>query len=117
MVCGVSGVKQWYILSYDIHHPVRLRRFHYRISKEAVALQKSVYLIEADDKQLREVERIVADCVHRHKDDVRLYPIHHPRDLWGAGRQAESFAALPRGRKPRKRTLKQKVFSLFGREP
>jgi len=86
--------KQWYLLSYDIHHEKRLKKFHYRLRKRAIALQKSVFLIEADDTDLQHIIHLVDQYTHTQEDDVRLYPIAHPKAIWGAGIQSQAFSGL-----------------------
>ena len=83
--------KNWYLLSYDISHEKRLKKFHYRIKKQALALQKSVFLIEADAKEVEQLLTLVQQYTHTLEDDVRLYPIKHPRAIWSAGIQEQVF--------------------------
>ncbi len=87
-------MKHWYLLCYDIRHPKRLQRFHYRISKEALALQRSVFLLEANRDKLVRVERLVRRYAHKVEDDIRLYPVRNPGAIWTAGAQARAFAGL-----------------------
>lgn len=86
--------KSWYLLSYDICHEKRLRKFHYRLSKHGLALQKSVFLIEADEPQIRQIIDLVEKYTHTQEDDVRLYPIAHPKEIWSAGVQQQAFQGL-----------------------
>ncbi|MGR9015055.1 MAG: CRISPR-associated endonuclease Cas2 [Gammaproteobacteria bacterium] len=86
--------KSWYLLSYDICHEKRLRKFHYRLSKHGLALQKSVFLIEADERQIQHLIKLVDQYTHTQEDDVRLYPIAHPKAIWSAGIQQQSFSGL-----------------------
>jgi len=92
----------WYIISYDIREPKRLLRLHYRLKKEAIALQKSVFLVKSH--RLSKVKEIVKQYTKSSEDDVRLYPITHPNAIWAAGRQADSLSNL--GIKPHKHTVK-----------
>ena len=86
--------KSWYLLSYDIRHEKRLRKFHYRLSKHAFALQKSVFLIEASEPEIQHIIKLVDQYTHTQEDDVRLYPIAHPKAIWSAGLQHRAFSGL-----------------------
>ncbi|MCX7093894.1 MAG: CRISPR-associated endonuclease Cas2 [Methylobacter sp.] len=86
--------KSWYLLSYDIRHEKRLRKFHYRLSKYALALQKSVFLIEADEPEIQRIIQLVDHYTHSLEDDVRLYPIANPKAIWSAGIQHQAFSGL-----------------------
>lgn len=94
--------KSWYLLSYDIRHEKRLRRFHYRLSKHGLALQKSVFLIEADEQQIQHIITLVDQYTHTQEDDVRLYPIAHPKAIWSAGIQHQVFSGLGIAKTPAK---------------
>ncbi len=109
-------MKGWYLLCYDIRDPRRLRRFHYRLSKRAIALQESVFLLRLDDRERERLERLVAEHTHSRKDDLRLYPIRHPNGLWTAGIQHHALAHLagaPR-RQPGPSLLRRLWRTLFG---
>ena len=82
----------WSIISYDIRDPKRLLRVHYRLKKEAVALQKSVFLVKSH--RLNKVIALIDQYADDSEDDVRLYPITHPNAIWAAGRQADSLSNL-----------------------
>ncbi|ASF46393.1 CRISPR-associated endonuclease Cas2 [Methylovulum psychrotolerans] len=86
--------KHWYLLSYDIVNEKRLKKFHYRLSKHALALQKSVFLLEASTPELQRIIELVACHTHTQEDDVRLYPISHPKAIWSAGIQQQVFLGL-----------------------
>lgn len=95
--------RSWYLLSYDICDEKRLKRFHYRLSKLALALQKSVFLLEANPQELQDIIKMVEQYTHTREDDVRLYPISHPNALWSAGIQRQSFQGI--GVKPHQNEL------------
>jgi len=87
-------MSQWYILSYDIKDVKRLARFHYHLSKLAIAVQNSVFIMDMDQSQLKKVKK----CVHKYcndkHDDVRLYPIVSPARLWPAGKQMNRMGGM-----------------------
>lgn len=89
--------KQWYLVAYDIRQDKRLRRLHYYLKKEAVALQKSVFLLHADKARLRETTSQIKSRVSDSEDDVRIYPIYYPNAIWGAGKQSLALQNLYTG--------------------
>ncbi len=86
--------KKWYIIAYDIRNERRLRRLHYYLKKEAIALQKSVFLLHADRERRNRVKAEIRSRVHDREDDVRIYPVFHPATLWLAGLQRSSLSGL-----------------------
>jgi len=90
-------LKRWYLLAYDIRENRRLRRIHACLKKQAVAFQKSVFLLHEDREGLEHILEQVRACADDQADDVRLYPVHSPNDLWTAGLQAEKFQGLYSG--------------------
>lgn len=82
----------WYVLAYDIRDQKRLSRLHYHLKKHALALQKSVFLVE--EKNYQAAWDVVEKYSKQNEDDVRLYPIVHPNALWGAGLQVDALAGL-----------------------
>lgn len=83
--------KKWYLLSYDIRNEKRLKKFHYRIKKQALAVQKSVFLIEGHHADIEKIITLVNNYTNTHEDDVRLYAISHPNAIWSAGIQHQVF--------------------------
>lgn len=86
--------KTWYLIAYDIRDPKRLSRTHYFIKKKGVGLQRSLFLINANSKELAEVIGGIQARVQDKDDDVRLYPVHKPGSIWAAGKQSEKFNHL-----------------------
>ncbi len=86
--------KKWYVIAYDIRNEKRLRRLHYYLKKEAVALQKSVFLLSADAQRKNKVTSEIKARVDNREDDVRIYPVLHPNTLWVAGVQGTSLSGL-----------------------
>jgi len=82
------------LLAYDIRNPRRLRRVHYFVKKRGVALQKSVFLLRADQDELALLSRGIKKLVNEKEDDVRLYPVRHPGKLWSAGTQQNRVDGL-----------------------
>jgi len=72
----------WYLLAYDIPDTARLLQIQRRISRDTIGLQRSVYLFQGDGAQLqRLVDDLGADLDPR-DDDLRLYRLGKPTDLW-----------------------------------
>lgn len=88
----------WYLISYDIRDERRLCKFHYRLSKSAMALQESVFLVKVDAQRLKRLEKLVKAQTHTDEDDVRLYPVSHPNALWTAGKQPSVFDSVFSGK-------------------
>ncbi len=80
--------KKWYVIAYDIRNEKRLRRLHYALKKEAVPLQKSVFLLHADMEQRNRVKAEIQSRVSTREDDVRIYPVFSPATFWLAGVRA-----------------------------
>jgi len=111
-------MKHWYLIAYDIREPRRLRRVHYYLRKQALALQKSVFAIETDAPHLEEVLAQVRDLADSRDDDIRLYAIPGPAALWTAGQQEHRLAGLHGGEAAaREGSLIKRLFNgLFRRE-
>ncbi len=80
--------RNWYLLAYDIRDPKRLRRVHYYLRKQGLAAQQSVFFLHVTDAELKQTLEGVAKRIHRHRDDVRAYPISHPAEVWLTGQSA-----------------------------
>ncbi len=87
-------MKHWSLIAYDIRQPKRLRRVHGYLRKQALALQKSVFLIETDDPHLQQVLAELRARADNREDDIRLYAIPGPASVWTAGKQAAKGAGL-----------------------
>lgn len=111
-------MKHWYLIAYDIREPKRLRRVHYCLRKQALALQKSVFAIETDPIHLEEVLARVREIADAHEDDIRLYSIPGPAALWTAGQQEHKLTGLHGGETAaREGSLIKRLFAgLFRRE-
>ena len=90
--------KQWYLLAYDIKEQKRLRKLHSLIKKEGIALQRSVFLIHANQKKCNAIIQLVKKHSKTYEDDVRLYPLTDPNTLWMAGQQQSALQGLYAGK-------------------
>lgn len=65
-----------FILTYDIADPKRLRRIGRFMEKNALRIQKSVYLCKQMSKEnLYEMLQYIAEILDSEKDDLRVYKI------------------------------------------
>lgn len=87
-------MRQWYVIAYDVCDARRLNKLHYFLSKKALALQNSVFLVRLDRPSLDELLAGIDQRSKSSEDDIRLYPVSHPDMIWAAGKQAEAIAGL-----------------------
>lgn len=94
----------WHLIAYDIRDPRRLRRVQYRLAKQAIAVQQSIYLFQGEPAALDALLDLLARYMDRHVDDLRAYPIEHPDALWMHGQPlARELVIAPRKAVERKR--------------
>ena len=77
--------KGWYLVAYDIANPRRLVRIHNLIKKEGLAVQKSLFFVQGREKRINELLDRIASIMALKEDDLRAYPITHPREVWTNG--------------------------------
>lgn len=113
-----APLKHWYLIAYDVRHPKRLHRVQRYLSRQALALQESVFLLQVDAGQLRDCEQRLRQLADPREDDLRLYAIPGPAALWAAGRQTKAAAGLFGGQAgpPEGGRLRRWFQGLFGRE-
>ncbi|ANJ66668.1 hypothetical protein A9404_04090 [Halothiobacillus diazotrophicus] len=75
-----STTRRWYLLCYDISNARRLNRVHRVVSRQALAVQRSVYLFWGDDLSL---SVLLASLRSRlaWEDDLRCYPVPDPIEI------------------------------------
>jgi CRISPR-associated protein Cas2 len=74
--------KGWYLLAYDVRDERRLQRIQSRTAKVCTYLQRSVYLYHGEGPGLARLLEEIAGELERQVDDMRLYALSGPRDLW-----------------------------------
>lgn len=109
----MKSTKSWYLIAYDIREPKRLRRLHYRLRKQAIPLQNSVFMAKLTDKHLHILSNEIKNNINTAQDDVRVYPIHHPDTLWSAGKQVHALKSLYAGAKNYQKPKKMSLFKRF----
>lgn len=79
--------RSWYMLAYDISDDRRLRQVHYFMRKRGLAMQKSVFFIHVNASELGQMLQRLRDMINSGQDDIRVYPIRHPAQIWLSGQQ------------------------------
>ena len=72
----------WFLVTYDIRDARRLRRVQRVTGRFAAFLQRSVYLFVGPGARLRALTEEVLPLLAGGEDDVRIYPLSGPDDLW-----------------------------------
>jgi len=69
-----------WLVAYDIRSPRRLRQVHRYLSKEALRIQYSVFLVEGTPQHIDALRNGLADLIDPRDDDVRIYRV--PDSPW-----------------------------------
>ena len=88
-----SHAQRW-LLAYDIRDPRRLGRVGRFMSKEAVRLQYSVYLLAGTRHEVQQVIDQLLTLIDERTDDVRIYALGDNTRVWGLGAQFEDDGNL-----------------------
>lgn len=64
-----------YLICYDIGNPRRLGRIHKALTRQAVALQYSVFLFSGTPRQLQRCLDGLQALMDTRADDIRAYPL------------------------------------------
>jgi CRISPR-associated protein Cas2 len=67
--------KKSILIAYDISQPRRLGRVHRYLKKEAIPLQYSIFVTQANQRKIREIIRTIRSIIHEKEDDVRIYEL------------------------------------------
>ena len=78
--------KRW-LVAYDIRGPKRLGRVYRYLSKHAIAVQYSAFVVEGSDLRLHEILFAVGERIDRNEDDVRAYHVPQSAQVWTLGCQ------------------------------
>ena len=84
----------WYMVAYDIANPKRLGKIHRLLKKRGLAVQKSVFLVNGDEKSMNRLLDQLAGIMNLKQDDIRAYPITHPKEVWTTGGPLETFPLI-----------------------
>jgi CRISPR-associated endonuclease Cas2 len=85
---------RWYLISYDVCNARRLRKLHYYLTNEMVAVQRSVFLGKFNAEGIDEVIAEVRQRISKKHDDVRVYRLNSLEELWCMGNQQDAVAHL-----------------------
>jgi len=75
----------WYLVTYDIANPRRLKKVHKILKNYGVAAQKSVFFVRGDEGEMENFMDYVATKMILTEDDLRAYPIEDPEFVWTNG--------------------------------
>ncbi|MFB1487684.1 MULTISPECIES: CRISPR-associated endonuclease Cas2 [unclassified Thiocapsa] len=84
----------WYLIAYDIAHPRRLQRLHRALQAEAIAIQRSVFLVAGTVADIDRLLDRLATLIDPEEDDLRAYPVGAPDMLRCAGHSVLQGALL-----------------------
>lgn len=82
----------WFLISYDIRHPIRLRRAHRLLRGQAHALLESLFVFQGTRQAIERLQQQLSQEIRRGEDDVLIYQLRadQPLHRWRA-------ACLPEG--------------------
>ncbi|WP_006787898.1 CRISPR-associated endonuclease Cas2 [Thiorhodospira sibirica] len=72
----------WYVLAYDIFDRQRLIRIQRLLRRKTIFLQRSVYLFYGLGFHLIKLLNDTVELLLNGEDDLRVYPLSKPSDLW-----------------------------------
>ena len=77
--------KGWYLVVYDIADPKRLVRIHGLLKQEGMAAQRSAFFVDGTEDRINGLLDRLAKIMAPKEDDLRAYPIIHPKKVWTNG--------------------------------
>ncbi len=82
----------WFLISYDIRHPTRLRRVHHLLRSQAHALLESLFAFHGTRQAIERLQQQLSREIRLGVDDVLIYQLRadQPLHRWGT-------ACLPEG--------------------
>lgn len=83
---------RWFLISYDIRHPTRLRRVHRLLRGQAHVLLESLFAFQGTLQAIERLQLQLSREIRRGEDDVQIYQLRadQPLHRWGT-------ACLPEG--------------------
>jgi len=101
----------WYMVCYDIANPSRLGKVHRLLRKKGISVQKSIFFIQHNEKEMNHLLDKLAQVIKRKEDDIRAYPVERPDKVWTTGGILETYPlVMPGGNKiqPSRKVKKEK---------
>lgn len=77
-----SPSQGWYLVTYDIQDPRRLRQVHRLAAAQCAFVQRSVYLYAGSGEGLLDLAYSSLTLLRSGQDDLRIYSLSGPEDLW-----------------------------------
>lgn len=87
-------MKHWSLFAYDIRDEKRLQRVRRCLENEALYCQHSVYLACLPEEKKQRLIQAVRACM-KSEDDLRVYPLRHPADVWQWGKSQALQSSEP----------------------
>jgi len=72
----------WYMIVYDIADEKRLRKVHRVMKSNGLPVQRSVFFYSGHQKAVNQLLDKIAAVMSKEDDDLRAYPVRHPRNVW-----------------------------------
>lgn len=82
----MNGTAYW-LVAYDIADPYRLCRIHRHLTRAAIPLQYSLFVLTASRKKLDRLRDELEGLIDSRADDVRIYLVPVQPKVWILGRQ------------------------------
>ena len=73
--------RQTWIIAYDITAPHRLVKMHRLLSRQAVALQYSVFVADLTEKERERLMRKLGKLIDHETDDLRFYSTNQKTEI------------------------------------
>ena len=83
----------WFLISYDIRHPIRLRRVHRLLRCQAHALLESLFVFQGTRQAIERLQQQLSREIRHGEDDVLLYQLRADQRLhrWGTACLSEGL--------------------------
>ncbi len=105
----------WYMVCYDIANPRRLGKVHRLMKKRGLSVQKSIFFIQKNEKEMKALLGELGGLIRGKEDDIRAYPVESPQKVWTTGGILEAFPLVMPGKRKAARAGKKKPKSLWKR--
>jgi len=97
----------WYMIVYDIADEKRLRKVHRVMKNYGLPVQQSVFFYPGSQKSVNGLLDKIAAVMSLEDDDLRAYPVRHPRYVWATSGSVLDAAPLYSDQQSDKKTKKE----------